>query len=264
MSALIPWSTLPRATDDNETIEEAIARLIADHEADPTAHLGEGESLSEHKGSEVIDHLAGSVVVDKYSRAESLSRAPMFDLSGFTTLGSSSRTFSHRTFSHPTGSPYFGYWYASLIRVGSPAADTDFTVRISGFLQSSSSSRWSEWGVSWDPDTFTDSSLGPAGYSFYAKNLNLYAVTDVDGTRTETFIKTFGNNDGDLVMSIEYDHFTGDVSWYLGDTLVYSEPISDFWGDEIPNFFFVRSKGSSSGTDPEVTISSLLQSVVSY
>ena len=59
------WGMLSKAQDDAETIEEAIARLIAVHEADEEAHLGTGDSLQSHKAADIIDHLARSVVRDK-------------------------------------------------------------------------------------------------------------------------------------------------------------------------------------------------------
>lgn len=68
--ALPLWGQLEKDTDDPETIEEAIARLISDHEEDPEAHLGEGESLEQHKSEDVIDHPAGSVLADKKTASE--------------------------------------------------------------------------------------------------------------------------------------------------------------------------------------------------
>lgn len=59
------WGTLEKAQDDPTTIDEAIQTAITEHEADPTAHQGEGESLEAHKSEEVIDHPAQSIVVDK-------------------------------------------------------------------------------------------------------------------------------------------------------------------------------------------------------
>jgi len=59
------WGMLAKSADDNETIEQAIARLILAHEEDAESHLGVGESLQSHKASEIIDHLANSIVADK-------------------------------------------------------------------------------------------------------------------------------------------------------------------------------------------------------
>lgn len=59
------WGLIPKSQEDNQTINEAINEAIAAHEADSDAHLGSGESLETHRSSEVIDHLADSVVNDK-------------------------------------------------------------------------------------------------------------------------------------------------------------------------------------------------------
>jgi len=59
------WEGLQKSTTDDETIEQAIARLIAVHESDAESHLGANESLAAHKAADVIDHPAGSVVSDK-------------------------------------------------------------------------------------------------------------------------------------------------------------------------------------------------------
>lgn len=66
------WGQLEKAQDDDQTIVEAIAEMIAEHEADPEAHLGSGESLEQHKTEGVIDHPAGSVLADKQTASETL------------------------------------------------------------------------------------------------------------------------------------------------------------------------------------------------
>lgn len=63
--ALPLWGELQKAQDDSRTIEEFIDDKIVEHEEDPEAHLGEGESLQAHKSESIIDHPAQSVVVDK-------------------------------------------------------------------------------------------------------------------------------------------------------------------------------------------------------
>lgn len=61
------WGTLAKSQIDPQTVDEAIAAAIAAHEADTSAHVDVGESLYSHKASEVIDHVARSVVADKFS-----------------------------------------------------------------------------------------------------------------------------------------------------------------------------------------------------
>lgn len=64
------WGLLAKSLVDNEKIEEAIARLILEHNEDETSHLGSGQSLQSHKASEIIDHLASSIIEDKIKNGE--------------------------------------------------------------------------------------------------------------------------------------------------------------------------------------------------
>lgn len=61
------WGELTKALDDAQSILEAIDEKIDSHNADPDAHLGPNGSLLSHKASEIIDHLAESIVRDKIS-----------------------------------------------------------------------------------------------------------------------------------------------------------------------------------------------------
>jgi hypothetical protein len=63
--AVLNWGDLTKNQEDPETIEQAIARLIVAHNDDEEAHLNAGQSLQSHKASEIIDHLALSIVADK-------------------------------------------------------------------------------------------------------------------------------------------------------------------------------------------------------
>lgn len=59
------WGDLDRAVNDATKIDEAIATAIAAHNSDSESHLGADESLETHRGSDIIDHPAESVVNDK-------------------------------------------------------------------------------------------------------------------------------------------------------------------------------------------------------
>lgn len=63
--SVVNWGLLAKSQIDPEKIEDAIARLISEHNDDPEAHLAEGQSLQSHKASEIIDHLVESIVEDK-------------------------------------------------------------------------------------------------------------------------------------------------------------------------------------------------------
>jgi len=81
------WGETPKSQTDNQKISEAIAEAISAHEADPEAHLGEGESLQQHKSNEVIDHPALSVVADKFSGSQTLVSVPLNDLDNYNQNG---------------------------------------------------------------------------------------------------------------------------------------------------------------------------------
>jgi len=63
------WGMLPKSQEDNSTIDEEIDSKIQDHLDDPDAHIEENQSLQSHKASEIIDHLAESIVNDKLKPA---------------------------------------------------------------------------------------------------------------------------------------------------------------------------------------------------
>lgn len=61
------WGQMPKSQTDSQLIEEMVQQAIDDHEADPEAHLGAGESIEVHRTQEALDHPAGSIAVDKIS-----------------------------------------------------------------------------------------------------------------------------------------------------------------------------------------------------
>ncbi len=64
------WGNLFKSAISSEKIEEAILRMIQDHENDENAHVEAGESLNSHKASEIIDHIAQSIIADKIGTGE--------------------------------------------------------------------------------------------------------------------------------------------------------------------------------------------------
>lgn len=81
------WGELNKSQIDSEKIEEAIARLIAEHESDPDSHLGEGEALQSHRAAEIIDHVVGSVVADKLTHTQKLYITNFDSLDSFIEAG---------------------------------------------------------------------------------------------------------------------------------------------------------------------------------
>lgn len=76
---ILNWGMLPKSQVDDETIEEAINRIVQAHDDDEESHLDVGQSLQSHKASEIIDHLAESIVTDKLRRFEVTDDRLAFD-----------------------------------------------------------------------------------------------------------------------------------------------------------------------------------------
>ena len=88
LMGLFTWGSLPKDQTSNQLISEAITEAIVAHEEDPTAHLGVGESLEQHKNNEIIDHPAGSVLPDKQDMTDFNIDVNFQSLDGFNTSGS--------------------------------------------------------------------------------------------------------------------------------------------------------------------------------
>jgi len=84
---MITWGQLAKSQTDPEKIEEAIKRLINEHNADPEAHLVEGGSLKSHKMSEIIDHLTRSIVAEKLQSSAQVAECVVAPEGGdYTTI----------------------------------------------------------------------------------------------------------------------------------------------------------------------------------
>jgi len=68
--AQLTWGMLEKSMFDPEKIEEAIARIVNEHNENEEAHLAEGQSLQSHKASEIIDHAVNSIVADKIKEGQ--------------------------------------------------------------------------------------------------------------------------------------------------------------------------------------------------
>jgi len=64
------WGIISKNQIDPERVEAAIARIIAEHNDDEQAHVGEGRSLDQHKVSVIIDHVVASIIADKIAAGE--------------------------------------------------------------------------------------------------------------------------------------------------------------------------------------------------
>lgn len=81
------WGLLAKSAVDNETVEEAVDRIVQDHDDDPDAHLDATQSLQSHKAAEIIDHIAGSVIADKLTMSEEITECSFQSMDSWTVVG---------------------------------------------------------------------------------------------------------------------------------------------------------------------------------
>lgn len=114
------WGDLPKGSTDAQLISEAITQAITDHNNDPDAHLGEGQSLQSHKASEIIDHEAESIIADKIAEGQisllHISQTRQFipvPLSGIKLDTAAPNSFTHATYAEIATGPTTNTWYTA-------------------------------------------------------------------------------------------------------------------------------------------------------
>ena len=77
------WGDLPKNQIDPQLISQAIDQAILNHESDPQAHLGAGESLQAHRQNETLDHPASSIPADKITSKYNIMTSNFESLDSF-------------------------------------------------------------------------------------------------------------------------------------------------------------------------------------
>lgn len=238
------WSSLPKTQDNPQTIDEAIAAAIATHEADPESHMGEGESIENHRVNDVIDHPQGSVVSDKTS-INQLELLTNFESSTGWTLNGTTHFYG-----------FSGFHMESVTNLGDPT------------------SAWFEDGVPVTCDHFSKNLLFQAVFSLYGAgngkirlNFSLFGDInyllgigfEINGT---TLTGLFHNgttlttlNLLTLIKNVTYavrafaNQATGNVEFWVNGNLIASTPFSQtYFGDENMSPYFDIHRTSVSGT----------------
>lgn len=122
------WGLIPKSQVDPETIEQAIARMIGEHEADPVSHNGPDEAIAVHRQNEIIDHKAGSVLADKWTMSELEFSTVFENLTPFGTGGTVASIWPGARLTTAGASyPKSAYLAVDMENVGlTPYYDADF------------------------------------------------------------------------------------------------------------------------------------------
>lgn len=206
------WGMLPKSQEDSETIEQAIERIVAEHNDDPTAHLGTGQSLQVHRESEAIDHLAGSVLADKMPARQLWFDYTLFSLDGWEGSASGYLPIAPGIeVSISPGTATNFYYYAIMYDAVDwfNWAKNPYFEFLASLNAGSSKYREVTWG----------GALGDNVLGFRTDNNTLYAVCVINGTdHTETI--TGASTSGVRNYRAYVDPATGNINFEIDGVLV--------------------------------------------
>jgi hypothetical protein len=216
------WGMEAKSAIDPETIEEAIARLIAVHEADSSSHLGSGESLEAHKSADVIDHPAYSVVADKISIQQYIVDTYFTANDGFSTLGLFQSWTGYCELLTGATTPTTSYFYLPGDTANTYASDVSKNPsgQFSAIFNRSTNGTI-RFGIGYNDDNEgVDSLIG-----FKQDSTGFYGIYyTVDGTLHTVSISPVTFTD---LHIYRVDVVTGDcINWYIDGVLVATVDIS--------------------------------------
>lgn len=216
------WGMMPKSQEDSETIEQAIARMIDDHNDDDTAHSATGQAIDVHRNSEIIDHLALSVVKDKLEKPLDGGMSYHEDGRGagawsiyatdpytYVTPELYNIAFSVDDLNAGTrADAYINFWgfYHDF------STDTFTLEFVADFGACNELDGWVSWGYGKNT-TYQHS----AGFYYKASNGNLYAYNQENLTATETLVETGA---ADAMHRYRVEHVEGAILFYIDEVLV--------------------------------------------
>jgi hypothetical protein len=259
------WGLLQKSQEDDETIEEAIARLIVEHNENEEAHTAEGQSLQSHKASEVIDHLANSIVSDKVLSfqitSKQLNRSKRFQFPPLESID------AYDYGSTPTNG------YVFLDGVNNVEIQNDLSNGAIGKFGSGNSSikadssknpflefRLYDWTLSnadievrlgdWHSWTITNACFGLL-YSASLNTIRVFSQYYSGGTWHRAYHSVKSGRFSNELWRIEFDIDNFLLSVYIDNVIVVAFDISAYYTAFPGNYFFVFSNKNNAVLDEQ-------------
>lgn len=253
------WGQMQKAQDDPETIEEAIARMIAEHEADPEAHLGEGESLSMHKHEDVIDHPAGSLLPDKWSRRDFIYTPNFESLGAYTvTSGTVTNTPGSINLVPGTGSGNTARLIAgSSLAVSSLTGNSLSILQFQGMTGLTSKEGYAVMGI-----RANNFNTGAVGFHIVGGDVYSYQRRYAgSATVVENLLPTVPAGGGKM-FRVEFDPVNSEIRYYYDGDLVDTQSILGSYNNGTGMFDFeaINTGGGAMG----MRISNVFFSIEAY
>lgn len=215
------WGDLTKNQEDDETIEEAIARIVDQHNEDEEAHLDTGQSLEAHKSADVIDHPAASVVADKQSNIEVRYQSNFDSIDSFTKGGDVSSEFNAALLYIEEGGTNNSYMFgASGISVGVDLSDIEWLWQEAVYIDKTTNKYELTFGVT--GTSFSPSAVEHYGAYFHLDGTTLYAkINPPTGSPVSENLGTIDFSYARL-LRIHNNLQSGYVEFYLDGVLVAS------------------------------------------
>jgi len=219
------WGLVPKAQNDTQTIDEAIAAAITDHEVDPHAHQGDGESLQSHKNESVIDHPADSLVTDKYL-ADSITEDKILHNKSYKeTTWQTLDAILQDIISGGSITSYFGMVKLTTANTNNAHAALFFENNTSDFNLAEKNPVMQAI-IRWPSNATTEATVGIGDYGsdvygFKVIDGVIYALAKIDGTDYTTEIMN--------VVSMQYNTYrvkvySGEkIEYYIDENLVHTD-----------------------------------------
>lgn len=212
---LSTWGLLPKSQVDAETIEQAIVRIVAQHNDDAEAHSGTGQAIALHRENDIVDHKAGSILADKLTMRELSIMDDFRTLAHWQTTGEVSNT------NWPALSLYIesGAVEKSEIfkQAGLPSQWVDFSkdmlFQVLARFDFSNNNYTAWFGSGLNSATPTD------GLGFVVENGQLFAVLDLGTTTTFEEIPSVSLG-VDNIYRVQYTAGTLTAEYYVNNALV--------------------------------------------
>lgn len=233
------WGDKPKSQIDSTTIDEEIASLIEAHNDDEDAHLESGQSLQSHKASEIIDHLAYSVLRDKLAFDRFTIDTVFESIDAWVTSGNV-YIAGINALAVATAASLNAEAYAYI-------GVTDITDTQSYYSQSPEMQVRVLFGSVSNITAYIgilDESV-PAGFGFKLVNNTLYAVyiDDDDEEVTESLMTVSAGVP--YTLWCKYDYATSTHEWYINNVLLHSEVYEHNLNMDVIVKFYVKTTNTS-------------------
>lgn len=250
----IIWNNLAKSQDNPETIEQAIDRKIAAHNNSTISHNEPGQSLDLHRKDTIVDHPAGSIKNDKFSRADYEYNIHFSDFTYWTKSLFSLNQSEMRAYSSLSGTNLNAYLIRELPISSDLSLDkASFVLSNSMIVElGNSTQNFVTFGIGgWSDINYPDFGFvfknGKTFISYYDNDLSNYNLVDLNNN-------SFTDSDKHHYR-IEYIKSENVVNFYIDGQLVHTLTSANNFQMWASDPFIISRAVRSSNSAPAIYVS---------